>query len=51
MSGSIPLIRAGSITPFIGWDAVLQASLVLLALGVGLAMVTAFLTLRRYLRV
>jgi cell division transport system permease protein len=40
-----------TITPFIGWDAVLQASLVLLALGVVLAMLTAFITLRRYLRV
>ena len=40
-----------TITPFIGWDAVLQASLVLLILGVVLAMATAFLTLRRYLRV
>jgi cell division transport system permease protein len=40
-----------TITPFIGWDAVLSASIVLLVLGVGLAMITAFLTLRRYLRV
>ncbi len=40
-----------TITPFIGWDAVLQASLVLLILGVVLAMLTAFITLRRYLRV
>lgn len=40
-----------TITPFIGWDAVLQASLVLLVLGVVLAMLTAFITLRRYLRV
>jgi cell division transport system permease protein len=40
-----------TITPFIGWDAVLRASLVLLALGVVLAAVTAFFTLRRYLRV
>ena len=40
-----------TITPFIGWDAVASASLVLLVLGVGLACITAFFTLRRYLRV
>ncbi len=40
-----------TITPFIGWDAVLRASLVLMVLGVVLACITAFLTLRRYLRV
>jgi len=40
-----------TITPFVGWDSVLQASLVLLILGVGLAAITAFFSLRRYLRV
>lgn len=40
-----------TITPFIGWDAVLRASIVLMVLGVVLACITAFLTLRRYLRV
>ena len=40
-----------TITPFIGWDAVLRASMVLMVLGVVLACITAFLTLRRYLRV
>jgi cell division transport system permease protein len=40
-----------TITPFIGWDSVLQASLLLLLLGVVLACVTAFVSLRRYLRV
>jgi cell division transport system permease protein len=40
-----------TITPFIGWDAVLRASLTLLILGVVLACITAFVTLRRYLRV
>lgn len=40
-----------TITPFIGWDAVLRASVVLMVLGVVLACITAFLTLRRYLRV
>jgi cell division transport system permease protein len=40
-----------TITPFIGWDAVLRSSLVLLVLGVVLAAITAFITLRRYLRV
>ena len=40
-----------TITPFIGWDAVLRASIALMVLGVVLACITAFLTLRRYLRV
>ena len=40
-----------TITPFIGWDAVIRASVTLLILGVLLAAITAFLTLRRYLRV
>ena len=40
-----------TITPFIGWDSVLSASLVLLVLGVVLACLTAFVSLRRYLRV
>jgi len=40
-----------SITPFIGWDAVARASITLLLLGVVLACITAFVTLRRYLRV
>jgi cell division transport system permease protein len=40
-----------TITPFIGWDAVLSASLALLVLGLLLACITAFVTLRRYLRV
>ncbi len=40
-----------TITPFIGWDAVVRASLTLVILGVVLACITAFLTLRRYLRV
>jgi cell division transport system permease protein len=40
-----------TITPFIGWDAVVRASLMLLLTGLVLAVVTAFFTLRRYLRV
>jgi cell division transport system permease protein len=40
-----------TITPFIGWDSVAQAGVVLLVFGVLLAMLTAFFTLRRYLRV
>jgi cell division transport system permease protein len=40
-----------TITPFFGWDAVINASLVLFALGIMLAVITAFFTLRRYLRV
>ncbi|MEI6230425.1 MAG: permease-like cell division protein FtsX [Actinomycetes bacterium] len=40
-----------TITPFFGWDAVVQASLTLLLVGITLAVVTAFFTLRRYLRV
>lgn len=40
-----------TITPFIGWDAVVRASIALMVLGVVLACITAFLTLRRYLRV
>ena len=40
-----------TITPFIGWDAVLRASIALMVLGVVLACIAAFLTLRRYLRV
>jgi cell division transport system permease protein len=40
-----------TITPFIGWDAVVRASITLVLLGVVLACITAFLTLRRYLRV
>jgi cell division transport system permease protein len=40
-----------TITPFIGWDAVIRASVVLVVLGVVLACITAFFTLRRYLRV
>jgi cell division transport system permease protein len=40
-----------TITPFFGWDAVVQASLTLLIVGITLAVVTAFFTLRRYLRV
>jgi cell division transport system permease protein len=40
-----------TITPFIGWDSVIQASIVLLILGVVLACLTAFVSLRRYLRV
>ena len=40
-----------TITPFFGWDAVINASLVLFALGIVLAVITAFFTLRRYLRV
>ena len=40
-----------TITPFIGWDAVARASLSLMILGVVLACITAFVTLRRYLRV
>ena len=40
-----------TITPFIGWDAVLRASIALMVLGVVLACITAFLTLLRYLRV
>ncbi len=40
-----------TITPFIGWDAVMRASIVLVVLGVVLAAITAFVTLRRYLRV
>jgi cell division transport system permease protein len=38
-------------TPFVGWDAVVQVSFVIVALGVGLAAVAAVVTLRRYLRV
>jgi len=40
-----------TITPFIGWDSIVSASLALLALGVVLACITAFISLRRYLRV
>ena len=40
-----------TITPFVGWDAVIHASAVLFGLGIVLACVTAFVTLRRYLRV
>jgi cell division transport system permease protein len=40
-----------TITPFFGWDAVLEASLTLFVIGVVLACITAFFTLRRYLRV
>jgi cell division transport system permease protein len=40
-----------TITPFFGWDSVAQASLTLFVIGVVLAAITAFLTLRRYLRV
>ena len=40
-----------TITPFIGWDSVVQASILLLILGVVLACLTAFVSLRRYLRV
>jgi cell division transport system permease protein len=40
-----------TITPFFGWDAVASASLLLFVLGIVLAVVTAFFTLRRYLRV
>jgi cell division transport system permease protein len=40
-----------TITPFIGWDAIVRAGVVLLVLGIVLAMLTAFVTLRRYLRV
>ncbi len=40
-----------TITPFIGWDAIMRASLTLFILGIALAAVTAFFTLRRYLRV
>jgi len=40
-----------TITPFFGWDAVIQASLTLFILGIVLACITAFFTLRRYLRV
>ncbi len=40
-----------TITPFFGWDAVISASIVLFALGIVLAVITAFFTLRRYLRV
>ena len=40
-----------TITPFIGWDSIVSASIALLALGVVLACITAFISLRRYLRV
>ena len=40
-----------TITPFIGWDAILRSSLTLFVVGIVLAVVTAFFTLRRYLRV
>jgi len=40
-----------TITPFFGWDAVLQASVTLFVIGIVLACITAFFTLRRYLRV
>jgi cell division transport system permease protein len=40
-----------TITPFFGWDAVLQASITLFVIGIVLACITAFFTLRRYLRV
>ncbi|HSN06538.1 MAG TPA: FtsX-like permease family protein, partial [Candidatus Angelobacter sp.] len=40
-----------TITPFFGWDAVLQACITLFVIGIVLAGITAFFTLRRYLRV
>jgi cell division transport system permease protein len=40
-----------TITPFFGWDAVIQACVTLFVIGVVLACITAFFTLRRYLRV
>jgi cell division transport system permease protein len=40
-----------TITPFVGWDAVIHASAILFGLGIVLACITAFVTLRRYLRV
>lgn len=38
-------------TPFIDWDSVWRTSVILVVLGVGLAAVSAMITLRRYLRV
>lgn len=38
-------------TPFVGWEAVWQTAFALMILGIGLAAVSAFVTLRRYLRV
>ncbi len=38
-------------TPFVGWDSVWQIAIILVILGVGLAAVSAMITLRRYLRV
>jgi cell division transport system permease protein len=38
-------------TAFVGWDAVLAIAPVLLATGILLAVLAAFLTLRKYLRV
>ena len=40
-----------TITPFFGWDAVMQACVTLFVIGIVLAAITAFFTLRRYLRV
>ncbi|MBI1377046.1 MAG: FtsX-like permease family protein [Frankiales bacterium] len=40
-----------TITPFVGWDAIINASVSLFVLGIVLAALTAFLSLRRYLRV
>jgi cell division transport system permease protein len=38
-------------TSFFGWDAVINASIICVLLGVGLSVIAAFFTLRKYLRV
>jgi len=38
-------------TAFVGWDAVLAIAPLMILVGVGLAAIAAFFTLRKYLRV
>ena len=38
-------------TAFIGWDSLVLPAIVMLVVGIGLAALAAFLTLRKYLRV